>query len=387
MTTRVVHAEAENGRALTVAPANRNEIAAQPESGALIELTVEELVARHTKIKRAINEVLTPDVDFGIIPGTSRKDAEGKELAKPSLYKSGAEKISTLFCFDPQFDNTLTYDGDHLTVTSGCVLYHIPTARRVGSGSGLCSTKESKYAFRTKGLTCPTCGLENIRKSNDGKGWYCWAKRGGCGGQWPNGDARIEGQERGMVANDKLPDSWNTVLKMAEKRSHVAAIIRATGASEFVTQDLEDMDEEALNSIIRRGEQILKAREEGAGTGADTKKAGTTSSKDEKGSQTGSKGAKKGASEGKGGAANGDKGDTPPAGDVVTDEEVAEMTMICEVLESDPEDILAYYKVKSFKEMTPGKLAHFRKSSEQAAERDKKDLPALLAEKKAAKKG
>ena len=42
------------------------------------------------------------------------------------------------------------------------------------------------------------------------------------------------------MLNPDTPDLVNTILKMATKRAYIAAVLNATGASEFFTQDLED---------------------------------------------------------------------------------------------------------------------------------------------------
>jgi hypothetical protein len=159
------------------------------------ELTVQEIVARVDKVREVQRKVMTDGQHYGIVPGTP----------KPSLWKPGAEILGMVFRLDPQFESTETRDGDHLTVNVKCTLYHQPSGQRIGSGLGSCSTKESKYAFR------------NAWESVNGK------------------------QVKKSVANDKLADQYNTVLKMAVKRAHVAAILFATCASEIFTQDLEDM--------------------------------------------------------------------------------------------------------------------------------------------------
>ena len=50
----------------------------------------------------------------------------------------------------------------------------------------------------------------------------------------------IEGQPAGEIDNPDLPDLWNTVVKMAEKRARVDAVLAVTGASALFTQDMED---------------------------------------------------------------------------------------------------------------------------------------------------
>jgi hypothetical protein len=44
------------------------------------------------------------------------------------------------------------------------------------------------------------------------------------------------------VLNHDIMSMKNTIMKMAQKRAFVGAILLATGASEFFTQDIEDID-------------------------------------------------------------------------------------------------------------------------------------------------
>jgi ribosomal protein L37AE/L43A len=186
-------------------------------------------------IQEIMQHVMKKDEHYGVIPGTGNK---------PTLLKAGAEKLLLTFRLDPQYDVTEKYDADHLSVTSRCTLYHIPTGQRFGSGMGSCSTKESKYAYRSAQRKCPSCGKEAIiqGKKEYGGGWLCFAKKGGCGAKFKDGDKTIEGQEVGKVPNDNLPDQYNTIMKMANKRSLVAAVLNVTAASDIFTQDIEDMD-------------------------------------------------------------------------------------------------------------------------------------------------
>lgn len=200
-------------------------------------LTISEMKQHLNLIQDAMREVMKEGEDYGIIPGTP----------KPTLLKPGAEKLNLLFRLDPEYEITESYeptqDGPkHYTVVSKCTLFHSPTGRRLGSGYGSCSTKEKKYAMREAKRKCPhaTCGKPTIFKSKDG-GWFCWAKMGGCGATFKDGDERIEKQETGFVLNPDLADQYNTILKMANKRSLVAASLNVTGASAIFTQDVEDM--------------------------------------------------------------------------------------------------------------------------------------------------
>lgn len=192
-----------------------------------------ELVKRLEVIKGAMQTAMVAGVDYGKIPGTD----------KPTLLKPGAEKLAVLFQLDVQ--TTFEKDwgpGDHLTVDANAVVFHMPTGLRVGSGAGLCTTREKKYAKRSASRICPLCGAEAIIKGRQeyGGGWLCFAKKGGCGAKWSDGAQEIEGQQVGEIENPDLADQWNTVIKMAKKRALVDAILLTTGASALFTQDVED---------------------------------------------------------------------------------------------------------------------------------------------------
>jgi hypothetical protein len=106
----------------------------------------------------------------------------------------------------------------------------------------LCTTREKKYAVRKQERVCPECGKPAVikGKAEYGGGWLCFKKKDGCGAKWSDGNPAIEGQSVGEVENPDLPDLWNTVVKMAEKRARVDAVLAVTGASALFTQDVED---------------------------------------------------------------------------------------------------------------------------------------------------
>lgn len=191
-----------------------------------------DLVDRMGVIRDAMSTAMVRDVDYGNIPGTD----------KPALLKPGAEKLGVLFQLDVQLVNEKHWGpGDHLTVMSRATVFHAPSGSRLGFGEGLCSTREKKYAVRQQQRTCPTCEQAAVIKGRQeyGGGWLCWAKKGGCGAKFRDGDEQIEGQPTGEIENPDLPDLWNTVVKMAEKRARVDAVLAVTGASALFTQDIE----------------------------------------------------------------------------------------------------------------------------------------------------
>lgn len=209
------------------------------------EVSVTDVVAQRSKIQAVMEAVMVEGVHYGKVPGVN----------KPTLLKPGAEALSVTFRLAPSYDSDRTFhDGGHLTVITRARLTHIPTGLTIAEGEGLCTTYESKYAYRQGGRVCPECGEPQIKKSKfppkagdydgwqrgDKPGWYCFQKLGGCGMNFAANDTRITEQSTGRTANPDLPDAWNTVLKMANKRALVAAILNGTAASDIFTQDVED---------------------------------------------------------------------------------------------------------------------------------------------------
>lgn len=212
-------------------------------------MTVKNVEAMMGQVMSLMQSCMKADKHYGIIPGTSRKDKDGKELAKPTLLKPGAELLGVTFRLRPEYEHKPIWaEGGQLTIISKCRLYHIPTGTLVAEGNAICSTMESKYAYRNAGRKCPTCGKEAIFKSKEqyGGGYYCNKKSGGCGASWKKDDAKIkeiESQPAGKVPNEDPADQYNTIIKMGDKRSYVAAMLTATAASEVFTQDMEDHEE------------------------------------------------------------------------------------------------------------------------------------------------
>jgi len=196
---------------------------------------IDALIARVEKIREVQSKIMKEGHHYGVIPGTQ----------KPTLLKPGAELLGLAFQLDPQFAATEKYVGDHLESIVICTLFHAPTAVRLGSGMGSCSTRESKYAYRKGQRFCPRCRNAAIIRGREeyGGGWLCFAKAGGCGAKFAIRDPAITGQSVERIANIDIADSYNTVRKMACKRAHVAAILLVTCASEIFTQDVEDEQE------------------------------------------------------------------------------------------------------------------------------------------------
>lgn len=174
-------------------------------------------------------DILVKDIDYGVIPGSQ----------KPSLYKPGAEKLCTAFALCPDFEpisQVEDFVNGVFHYRTRCVLYHIPTGLKVATGIGSCNSKEDKYRWRAE--ECPNCHKQKIMRSRypdhvTGElGWYCNA----CKSNFPLSVFTGAKEE-----NTDPYSLVNTIEKMASKRALVAAVLIATNASEFFTQDVEDL--------------------------------------------------------------------------------------------------------------------------------------------------
>jgi hypothetical protein len=217
-----------------IMPASSNSLAIMPV------VNIHEALARYQAMKEFITGILHEGVDFGIIPGTGTK----KTLLKP-----GAEKFSFFFGLRPQFVDVVTtedwtgkdHDGEpFFYYRMRCELYR--DGQLVASADGSCNSWEKKYRYRSSSRVCPKCNKPTIitGKAEYGGGYICFAKKGGCGAKFQTGDPAIESQATGEVKNPDIAEMVNTILKMAEKRALVAAILIGANASEWFTQDIED---------------------------------------------------------------------------------------------------------------------------------------------------
>lgn len=199
-------------------------------------MSLHEAQERRNALTSFVNgNVLRDGFDYGIVPGTG---------GKKTLLKPGAEKLATFFHLTPRFeadDKIIDFSQGLFYFQYRCTLY-TREGMEVGQGIGSCNSYESKYRWRKAGRVCPECGVENIRRSKRDGGWYCWDKTGGCGANFDEHDTRITEQETGRVPNPDPADQLNTIDKMAQKRAFVAAVLIATNASEFFTQDMEDFN-------------------------------------------------------------------------------------------------------------------------------------------------
>lgn len=206
-------------------------------------LTVSDMKAKIDLVKSYMSEILMKadpdkgiDGHYGTIPGCGNK---------PALFKSGAEMLLFGFNYRAEFDiDEVDLGNGHREVKVKTTIYSKNTGMEVGQGVGSASTMESKWKYRS-GVFEPTDFdvpkeywknrdnkvLEEIDSSL--KGMPLGTKKDESG----NWKIAIKGEK---AEHPNPADNYNTVLKMAKKRSYVDATITATACSDIFTQDIEE---------------------------------------------------------------------------------------------------------------------------------------------------
>jgi hypothetical protein len=226
------------------APANERKATALVGSDSSpYHMDVQRVIHQTRAIQDVMRQVMKPGVHYGVIPGTEKRDANGVDISKPSLWQPGADLLCVLFRLRPKYEETYVQSAGFFSVRVRTNLIHIPTGEVWGEGLGSANSRETRYLNQTKRRVCPNCGKATIFKSKDpGGGWFCWRAKEGCGAQFPDNDPAMS-IDVAQVNDDKVHDLENTILKIACKRSKVGGVLTCTAASEIFTQDLEDMEE------------------------------------------------------------------------------------------------------------------------------------------------
>jgi hypothetical protein len=237
-------------------------------------MSVKQAVERFQSLATFVRELMKEGVDFGVVPGTE----------KPTLLKPGAEKLTTFFGLTKRFqivERVEDWSGaDHggemfFYYLYRCSLYHGDTL--IAESDGSANSWESKFRYRwCQEDDVPPHLNKSTLKKRDGriiefKFSVDKAETGGKYGKAPEywqrfKDAIIDGTARQTTKNTKdgrSYDAWeigstvfripnddiasliNTIQKMSQKRALIAASLLAVNASEFFTQDIEDLAIEA----------------------------------------------------------------------------------------------------------------------------------------------
>lgn len=159
-----------------------------------------------------IDQQLKEKTDYDKIPGTDR----------PTLLKPGAEKLEKLFFLTHRKECTeKIVRPEYIKYTYKTIVYD-KNGNAKATCEGTCNSKENKYRYSNISERDATPEQKQQGKPIVKTGKY---------GQYKV--YRIEKTD--------FFDVENTIMKMAQKRSYVGAILEATGSSGRFTQDIEDM--------------------------------------------------------------------------------------------------------------------------------------------------
>ena len=160
-------------------------------------ITLMEAKERTLMLQSFVKDMMIPNIDYGIIKGCS----------KPSLLKSGAEKLCEIFGFSKQIEvlNRIEdWDKGLFHYEVKVILISKRTGMIEAEGLGCCNSMERKF---------------------------------------------------------KAQDSYsivNTIVKMAKKRALVDAVLSATRSSGIFTQDIEEIDVNIISPTLPFGNMNIK---------------------------------------------------------------------------------------------------------------------------------
>ena len=214
--------------------------------------------------------ILKPNLDFGTIPGTP----------KPSLYKAGAEKLRFVYGLGVEFeciDKILDLDRPFVDYSYRCTI-RSKQGQILSQCEGNCNSLEPKFGYVWKTIHELPEGTDISKLPTQTKGkksfefafavekaettgqygkpaeyWQMWedaimSNRARKTSKKSKAGKDLDGWELDetvtvyRILNPDVIGVKNTIMKMAQKRAFVGAILVATGASEFFTQDIEDME-------------------------------------------------------------------------------------------------------------------------------------------------
>jgi len=197
-----------------------------------IVMAAEDAKALDDQLRAMQLAVLRPKVDFDTIPGMGDK---------PTLLKPGAEKLIQWFGFGSRSVEIKT-ELDDPERPSGVA----DTARRVGVTYRTDITKTIPGVGEILVARCEGyAGYDEDRFFQTAE--QARAKAEASERRWAKADGRQPRTWKWENATGHRAP-WNTLIKMAQKRSYVGAAIDATAAAGLFTQDLEDMPQPAAGN-------------------------------------------------------------------------------------------------------------------------------------------
>lgn len=232
-------------------------------------VSVQDALMAYQAKKELIDGILREGVDYGSVTGS----------AKSALLKPGAEKMASFFALSPRFkDAEVVEDWTGREHGGEPFFYYRRTCelwrgeRLIASADGSCNSWEKKYRYRWVSEFEIPAGIDkSILKTQGGKTsefafaiekaetggkygkpaeyWKAWNDAINSGKAVSVKRKTSKGNELDAfemdgtvyaVPNSDPAEQVNTILKMADKRALVAAVLIATGVSEYFTQDVDD---------------------------------------------------------------------------------------------------------------------------------------------------
>ncbi len=230
--------------------------------------------------------ILKMDLDYGVIPGTP----------KPTLYKPGAEKLRLVYGLGAEqecIEKSIDIDRPYIDYTYRCTIKS-KQGQILAQCEGSCNSMEPKFGYTWKSIDKLPNGVDvsnlssklsqkkitefdfAIRKGETtgpyGKPQAYWDKWRSAIREGTANKNFVQRSDKGFdvweldepvilyrIANPNVVGMKNTIMKMAQKRAFVGAILLSTGASEFYTQDIEDME---INARVYSNEKRVPEEQE-----------------------------------------------------------------------------------------------------------------------------
>jgi len=182
-----------------------------------------EMKEQRKQLEKFVVEQLRDGTDYGVIPGVKEK----------SLFKPGAEKMASIFQLGSRIvktDRTVDIKENFAMYEVTVEIFHVPSGKAIAQCTGVTNSQEKKWRERQE---------------------YEWV------GQYPN---KVK-KPKGAPVPTPIGDILNTMCKIAQKRAFVGGVVMATKASDFLTHDLAE-DEEDFNEKNPNYHQELDATRE-----------------------------------------------------------------------------------------------------------------------------
>ena len=237
-------------------------------------LDVDSAVHTYRQMVAFVRRVMREDIDYGTIPGT----------AKPSLFKPGAEKLQRFFGLNVRMELVGSEERweSQLGFADFPLFHYRYTATitdRNGNVISMCDGEANSYEtrYRWRWMDYPPKKYQMVIEDLDVedttiKEFTFVIQERETGGKWGKPEeywnmldeliadgTAIKTQrktrsgkqmdawefpgKRYRIPNEDIYTQVNTIMKIAQKRAYVGAIILAANASEFFTQDIEDWGE------------------------------------------------------------------------------------------------------------------------------------------------